>query len=67
MSIFDSEIFVIICVVGMVLFKFWSVWTVSKDAKASREGKLIFVGLISGVSVFGIMAKLYISMAMGLS
>ncbi|BBB29687.1 hypothetical protein [Neptunomonas japonica] len=67
MSIFDSEIFVIICVTGMILFKFWSVWTVSNDSKASREGKLIFLGLISGASVFGIMAKLYISMAMGLS
>ncbi|WP_028470833.1 DUF2788 domain-containing protein [Neptunomonas japonica] len=67
MSIFDSETFVIICVTAMILFKFWSVWTVSKDSKASREGKLIFLGLISGVSVFGIMAKLYISMAMGLS
>lgn len=66
-SIFDSETFVIVCVTGMILYKFWSVWTVSKDAKASREGKLIFLGLIGGASIFGIMAKLYISMAMGLS
>jgi uncharacterized oligopeptide transporter (OPT) family protein len=65
MSIFDSEIFVLACVVAMILFKFWSVWTVARQSKASREGKFIFIGLISGATVFGVMAKLYISMAMG--
>ncbi|WP_177201137.1 hypothetical protein [Neptunomonas qingdaonensis] len=51
----------------MILYKFWSVWTVSKQSKASREGKMIFIGLISGATVFGVMAKLYISMAMSLT
>lgn len=67
MSIFDSEIFVAICLIAMILFKFWSVWNVSKQSKATREGKLIFIGLISGATVFGLMAKLYISMAMSLT
>ncbi|SFG33390.1 hypothetical protein SAMN05216175_105231 [Neptunomonas qingdaonensis] len=67
MSIFDSEIFVLVCVILMILYKFWSVWTVSKQSKASREGKMIFIGLISGATVFGVMAKLYISMAMSLT
>ncbi|WP_372742525.1 hypothetical protein [Neptunomonas sp.] len=67
MSIFDSEIFVLVCVILMIMYKFWSVWTVSKQSKASREGKMIFIGLISGATVFGVMAKLYISMAMSLT
>ncbi|WP_372739511.1 hypothetical protein [Neptunomonas sp.] len=67
MSIFDSEIFVLACVILMIMYKFWSVWTVSKQSKASREGKMIFIGLISGATVFGVMAKLYISMAMSLT
>lgn len=58
--------FVFALVGGMVLFKLWSVWHVSRQAKANREGKLIFLGVITSITLFGVGAKFYISMMMGL-
>ncbi|OOV87585.1 hypothetical protein [Oceanospirillum linum] len=54
-------------VVGlMIVLKLWTVWHVSIKAKANREGKMIFLGLISGLALFGIGAKVYIGSMMAL-
>ena len=62
----DSEILVFSLVGAMILIKLWTVWHVSRQAKANREGKLIFLGLIISITLFGIGAKFYIGMMMGL-
>jgi len=56
-----SEVSVFIAVIGMIIFKLWSVWQVSLKAGANREGRVIFLGLLSGLTVFGLTAKIYIS------
>ncbi|MDO6563887.1 hypothetical protein Q4488_10885 [Amphritea sp. 1_MG-2023] len=56
-----SEIYVFITVIVMILLKLWSVWHVALKAGANREGRIIFLGLLSGLSLFGLTAKLYIS------
>ncbi|RTE64624.1 hypothetical protein EH243_16090 [Amphritea opalescens] len=56
-----SEIYVFIAVIGMIVFKLWSVWHVSLQAKANREGRVIFLGLLSDLTLFGLTAKIYIS------
>ncbi|MDO6515243.1 hypothetical protein Q4486_13950 [Neptuniibacter sp. 2_MG-2023] len=56
-----GEIFVFFAVIGMIVFKLWSVWHVSLKAGANREGRVIFLGLITGLTLFGITAKIYIS------
>jgi len=56
-----SEVGVFIAVIGMIIFKLWSVWQVSLKAGANREGRVIFLGLLSGLTVFGLTAKIYIS------
>mgnify|MGYP000273881368 CR=1 FL=1 len=61
-----TEIAVFIAVALMIVFKLWSVWHVSVKAKASREGRFIFLGGISAMSLFGIGAKLFISYQMGM-
>ncbi|MDI3325047.1 hypothetical protein QKW35_11715 [Pontibacterium granulatum] len=61
----DTELWVFGALVGMVLLKLWSVWHVSVKAKADRNGRLIFLGLIIGLTLFGVGAKTYISMMMG--
>ena len=60
-----TEIWVFSTLLLMIAFKLWSVWHVSLKAKADRTGKLIFLGLISGLTLFGLFAKSYISMMMG--
>ncbi|MBY4677145.1 hypothetical protein [Marinobacterium arenosum] len=61
-----TEIVVFAAVALMVLFKLWSVWHVARRSQANREGKLIFLGVISSLTLFGIGAKLYISHQMGI-
>lgn len=60
----QSEMWVFYALIGMVLFKLWSVWHVSLKAKADTHGKLIFLGLISLMTLFGLGAKTYISYMM---
>ena len=55
-----TELVVFALVAAMIVFKLWSVWHVSVKSQANRAGKLIFLGLISGLSLFGILAKLWI-------
>jgi len=59
-----TEVWVFAAVLGMVVFKLWSVWHVSLKARADKVGKLIFLGLIVGMTLFGVGAKTYISMMM---
>ncbi|WP_370280883.1 hypothetical protein [Pontibacterium sp.] len=61
----DTELWVFGALIGMVLLKLWSVWHVSVKAQADRNGRLIFLGLIIGLTLFGVGAKTYISMMMG--
>lgn len=61
----DTEIWVFAALIGMVLVKLWTVWHVSLQSQADRIGKLIFLGLIVGLTLFGIGAKTYISIMMG--
>ncbi|WP_028303854.1 hypothetical protein [Oceanospirillum maris] len=61
-----SEIAVFSAVGLMIVLKLWTVWHVSIKAKANREGKMIFLGLISGLALFGIGAKVYIGSMMAL-
>lgn len=61
----DTELAVFSIVGILVLFKLWTIWHVASKAKASRTGKLMFMGLISGLSLFGVGAKLWISYQMG--
>ncbi|MBR9868388.1 MAG: hypothetical protein GYB20_11945 [Oceanospirillales bacterium] len=56
-----SEIGVFIAVIGMIILKLWSVWHVSLKAGANREGRAIFLGLLAGLTLFGLTAKIYIS------
>ncbi|WP_415912155.1 hypothetical protein [Neptuniibacter sp. QD37_11] len=48
----------------MILFKFWTVWHVSKKAQATIEGRMIFLWGIVGMSTFVLLAKTYISYQM---
>ncbi len=61
----DTELAVFSVVGVLVLFKLWTIWHVATKANASRTGKLMFMGLISGLSLFGVGAKLWISYQMG--
>jgi len=61
-----TEIVVFFLVGLMVLFKLWSVWHVANRSKANRSGRLIFLGLISTLTLFGVGAKAYISYQMGI-
>lgn len=63
----NTEIMVFYIVLGMVAFKLWTVWHVSKKSKASFEGRLIFLWGISGMTLFTLIAKTYISYQMGLA
>ncbi|MFB9887273.1 hypothetical protein ACFFLH_12710 [Balneatrix alpica] len=47
--------------IAMVGLKFWTVWRVAKDAQANREGKWLFLGILTGLSVFALLAKVFIS------
>ncbi|MFT6351523.1 MAG: hypothetical protein ACJAZ4_001036 [Neptuniibacter pectenicola] len=60
-----GEIVVFFAVIGMIIFKLWSVWHVSLKAGANREGRAIFLGLITGLTLFAITAKIYISHVLG--
>ena len=62
----DTELLVFALVLGMVIFKIWTVWHVSRQAKASKEGKLIFLWGITGMTTFALLAKGYISYQMGM-
>lgn len=62
----DAEVAVFVAVILMVVVKLWTVWHISIKAEASFEGKVIFLGLVSGLTLFGLLAKLYISSVMGL-
>lgn len=62
----NAEIAVFIIVGLMVLLKLWSVWHVASKAKANKEGRIIFLGLITMLTAFGVSAKFYISYQMGL-
>lgn len=62
----DVEIAVFFVVILMIGVKLWTVWHVSLKSKASKEGKMIFLGLIAGFSIFGILAKVYITKMMGM-
>lgn len=61
----DTEVAVFSIVGMLVLYKLWTVWHVASQANASRTGKLMFLGLISGLSLFGVGAKVWISYQMG--
>ena len=61
-----TEIGVFIAVLLMVAFKLWTVWHVSNKAKATLEGRLIFLWGIAGMTAFTLLAKTYISYQMGL-
>jgi len=61
----DAELWVFAALIGMVVLKLWTVWHVSIKAQADKVGKLIFLGLIAGLTLFGIGAKTYFSMMMG--
>lgn len=56
-----SEMGVFIAVIGMIVFKLWSIWHVSLKSGANREGRAIFLGLLTGLTLFGLTAKVYIS------
>ncbi|KXJ51261.1 MAG: hypothetical protein AXW15_04795 [Neptuniibacter sp. Phe_28] len=60
-----GEIVVFFAVIGMIIFKLLSVWHVSLKAGANREGRAIFLGLITGLTLFAITAKIYISHVLG--
>ena len=60
-----GEIVVFFAVIGMIIFKLWSVWHVSLKAGANRKGRTIFLGLITGLTLFAITAKIYISHVLG--
>ncbi|WP_261832954.1 hypothetical protein [Amphritea atlantica] len=49
----------------MIVFKLWSVWHVSLKAGANREGRTIFLGILGGLTLFGLTAKIYISHVLG--
>lgn len=63
----DTEIAVFFVVLAMVGFKLWTVWHVSNKAKASFEGRLIFLWGIAGMTLFTLAAKSYISYQMGIA
>ncbi len=62
----QTEIMVFYVLLAMLGYKLWTVWHVARKSKANREGKLIFIGVISGLSLFAAGAKLYIGHMMGL-
>ncbi|MBT00359.1 MAG: hypothetical protein CMI01_17040 [Oceanospirillaceae bacterium] len=62
----QTEIAVFIVLMLAIAFKIWSVWHVQICAKASREGKLIFFGLVSGLTAFAVAAKFFISYQMAI-
>lgn len=62
----QTEIAVFIAVGLMVVFKLWSVWHVSLKSRANRQGRMIFLGLISCMTLFGIIAKFWISHQMAI-
>jgi len=65
MIIWDTtEFFVYSMVFLMIIFKLWSVWHVSLQSGANKQGRIIFIGIISSLTAFGIIAKLYISAVM---
>ena len=55
-----SEIYVFVAVMVMIVLKLWSVWHISLKAGANREGRAIFLGLLTGLTLFGLTAKVYI-------
>lgn len=61
-----TEIGVFVVVLLAVGFKLWSVWYIQICAHASREGKLLFLGLIAGLSLFALAAKFFISYQMSI-
>lgn len=63
----NTEIAVFIAVLVMVFFKLWTVWHVSNKAKASIEGRMIFLWGIAGMTLFTLAAKTYISYQMGMA
>ncbi|MBR9882659.1 MAG: hypothetical protein GYB21_02960 [Oceanospirillales bacterium] len=62
----NTEIAVFIALLFAIGFKLWSVWHVQICAKATREGKMIFLGLVSGLTLFAIAAKFFISYQMAI-
>lgn len=62
----DTEVAVFYVVALMIVFKLWTVWHVSLKANANAAGRMIFLGIISGLTLFGIAAKFYISSVMGM-
>lgn len=60
----NTELVVYSLVLGMIFFKFWTVWHVSKKAQATIEGRMIFLWGIIGMSTFILLAKTYISYQM---
>ncbi|WP_286238604.1 hypothetical protein [Neptuniibacter halophilus] len=63
----NTEIAVFFVVLGMVAFKLWTVWHVSNKARATLEGRLIFIWGIAGMTLFTLAAKTYISYQMGMA
>lgn len=61
-----TEIAVFMAVLGMIAFKLWTVWHVSNKAKATIEGRMIFLWGIAGMTLFTLAAKSYISYQMGI-
>ena len=60
-----TEVAVFFALIGMVIFKLWTVWHVSLKSGANREGRAIFLGLLTGMTLFGVGAKFYISHMLG--
>lgn len=61
-----TEIAVFVAVLFAIGFKLWSVWHIQICASATREGKLIFLGLVSGLTLFALAAKFFISYQMSI-
>jgi len=60
----NTELLVYSLVLAMILFKFWTVWHVSKQAQAIAEGRMIFLWGIIGMSTFVLLAKTFITYQM---
>lgn len=61
-----TEVAVFIALIAMVILKIWTVCHVAKKSNASREGRIIFIWGISGLTAFAVIAKSYISYQMGI-
>lgn len=62
----SAEVGVFFALIGMIILKIWTVWHVAKKSNATREGRLIFVWGITGLTAFAVAAKSFISYQMGI-